>query len=170
AKHIGVMATCATIQSSSLAGLVARFSEGATVTLKACPGWVEILEEARMDEPASYTRVRDDVWEVLEQGADVLVLGCTHYTFLADLIKRAIREAGLENIKLITTHDAVAKQVKRVVQCLEQDTVFFDSSNGVGAGSPIVESQPIQYYYSDKNGVEYKKAPPQWGEAFLSKI
>ena len=49
---------------------------------------------------------------MLDQNADILVLGCTHYTFLIPLLKTILPK----NIQIIDSTDAVAKQTFRVLK------------------------------------------------------
>ena len=62
--------------------------------------------------PDTLKMVRKYVSALLEKGADTIVLGCTHYLFLTKVIKKAIGE----NITVIDTGNAVAREVVRRLQ------------------------------------------------------
>lgn len=108
-KTVGIMATTETLKSEKFRLLTGRFCNECNIITQACPGLVEQVE--RVDLGGSKTRalVERYVNSILSKGADIIVLGCTHYLFLADLI----RETAGRNVKVIDTGVAVAKEVRR---------------------------------------------------------
>lgn len=106
---IGVLATEATFQSELFASLVDRHANGTRVVCRPCHGWVELVESGLVDGHDTATAVRRHVEPVLEEGADVLVLGCTHYPFLAPTIERVTGDG----VKIVDPAEAVARQVAR---------------------------------------------------------
>ena len=106
---IGVLATSGTLESGKFAGLVQRFGSQARVIVQPCPGLVERIEAGDFDGPLTRDLLSGYVAPLLAQGADTLVLGCTHYPFLAPLL----RELAGETVSLIETGEAVARQLKR---------------------------------------------------------
>ena len=109
---IGILATGATFQSERYASVVRRFAGGAEIRVAACPDWVEIVESGDIDGREVEDAVRSRLTPILEAGADTLVLGCTHFPFLLDVISRV---AG-PSIRLVDPGSAVARQVARVHQ------------------------------------------------------
>jgi glutamate racemase len=112
---IAVFATAATFQGRLFESVVSRFGEGRTVVTAVCPDWVGLVEAGRVDGPEVEAAVAPRVAEVRAAGADTLVLGCTHFSYLADTIRRL---AGPETV-LIDPAPAVAIQTARVA--LRQD-------------------------------------------------
>ena len=106
---IGVLATRQTVQSDSVAKLCAQYGQGKRIVLQACPGWVELVEQANLHSPLTESLVREFVAPLVAQGADTLVLGCTHYPFLHAAIQRV---AG-EGVQLLDPAKAVAREVVR---------------------------------------------------------
>lgn len=106
---VGVLATRQTVQSESVARLCAQYGQGKRIVLQACPGWVELVEQANFDSPHTEALLRQFIEPVVAQGADTLVLGCTHYPFLRDTIQRL---AG-EGVTLIDPAEAVARELVR---------------------------------------------------------
>ncbi len=106
---IGVLATSGTLESGKFAELARRFGSQARVIVQPCPGLVERIEQGDLDGPATRALLEGYVAPLLAQGADTLVLGCTHYPFLAPLL----RELAGEAVSLIETGEAVARQLKR---------------------------------------------------------
>ncbi len=68
------------------------------------------VEDGRESEPDITSRLAVHAEAFTAAGADVVVLGCTHYAFLAD----ALRAAGGGDFDVIDPADAVARQVARV--------------------------------------------------------
>lgn len=106
---VGVLATAATVRSERLARLCAAHAGDVRVLLQACPGLAEQVEAGDLDGPATQARVAQAVAPLLAAGADALVLGCTHYPFLHDALRRA---AG-DGVALVDPADAVARELLR---------------------------------------------------------
>ncbi len=105
---IGVLATPATFQARVVASLVDRFATDLQVIPRPCPGLADLVENGDPTEQA----LRFHIGPLLEAGADTLVLGCTHYAFLAQDIA-AIAGPG---VTVIDPAPAVARQVSRVAK------------------------------------------------------
>jgi glutamate racemase len=106
---IGVLATPTTFDASVFDELVGRYGAGLRVIAHPCPGWASAVEGEwpdGADEP-----VRRHLAPILAAGADTLVIACTHYSFIRDVIARA---AG-DGVAVIDPAPAVARQVARVV-------------------------------------------------------
>jgi glutamate racemase len=104
---IGVLATEATFQGELFASAVDRHARGVSVVARACPGLAAAIEDGGDvdDLVRSYTA------DVVGRGADTIVLGCTHYSFVADRIRA---EAGAE-VEVIDPAPAVARQTARIL-------------------------------------------------------
>lgn len=109
---VGVLATRQTVASPGLARLVQQHGQGVRVLLQACPGWVECVERHELDSTATVALVQQFVHPLLAQNADTLVLGCTHYPFLAPVIAAV---AGPE-VRIIDPAAAVARQLATRLQ------------------------------------------------------
>lgn len=107
---IGVVATAATFQGELFASVVQRHAAGARILSTACPRWVELVEAGEIDGPETRFQVESCLSPIFEGGADTLVLGCTHFSFLIPVIEDF---AGPE-ISIIDPGPAVARQVARV--------------------------------------------------------
>ncbi|HUW37168.1 MAG TPA: glutamate racemase [Rhodocyclaceae bacterium] len=108
---IAVLATESTAGSERLSALIRTHAKAVSVRVEACPGWatrVETLQPIDSD-PAFAAEVAAKILPLLDAGIDRLVLGCTHYSFLAPLIERMV--AG--RAELVDVADAVARQVLR---------------------------------------------------------
>lgn len=103
---VAVLATPTTFAASVFDDLVGRFSEGIEVIAHPCPGWAEAIEEGW---PGAEAAVREHLEPLLESGADTIVIACTHYSFIDDVIATAAPGATV-----IDPAPAVARQVARV--------------------------------------------------------
>ncbi|MCI0543718.1 MAG: glutamate racemase [Actinobacteria bacterium] len=112
---IAVFATAATFQGRLFESVVSRFGEGRTVVTTACPEWVELVETGHVEGPMVESAVVKRVVPAIEVGADTLVLGCTHFSFLADVIGRV----GGPGTRVIDPAQAVAAQTARVAPITE---------------------------------------------------
>ena len=109
---VGVLATGAALSGEKFHQLVARHAGGVRVITQPCPGLVELVETGDLDGAETAALVRRYALPLLEQGADTLVLGCTHYPLLRALIQSIVGP----DIKLIDTGAAVARQVARLLE------------------------------------------------------
>lgn len=110
-RRVGVLATETTVNGDSFAELVQRFADGVQVRTIVGAGLVPLVEGGDLGSPRAEELVRAYVAPLVEQGADVIVLGCTHYPFLRPLIERV---AGPE-VTVLDPAEAVARQVQRVL-------------------------------------------------------
>lgn len=106
---VGVLATRQTVQSASVARLVELYGADKRILLQGCPGLVAQVERADLHSADTEALLRQFITPLIEQGADTLVLGCTHYPFLRDLIQRV---AG-DGVTLIDPAEAVARELAR---------------------------------------------------------
>lgn len=111
---IGVLATRQTVASPGLARLVQAHGNGKLLLLQACPGWVERVERGELTDTTTLAAVEQYIRPLLEQGADTLVLGCTHYPFLLPLISRLAGEA----VRVLDPAPAVARELGRRLESL----------------------------------------------------
>ena len=109
---IGVLATVGTLKSAQFAALLESYGRNVKVVTQACVGLVECIERGELDTPETIALIRQYCLPLLAEGADTIVLGCTHYPFVKDII----REIVGERITLIDTGAAVAKQLKRQLE------------------------------------------------------
>mgnify|MGYP000849708809 FL=1 len=121
-RHIAVLATESTANSERLARLIADHAAGVTVHVEACPGWATRVESLHLDDPALIAEVRARVTPLLDAGADRIVLGCTHYSFLEPILAPLI--AG--KAELVDVADAIARQCVRLAgKAAEGDSRLF---------------------------------------------
>ncbi|MGB4810926.1 MAG: glutamate racemase [Methylophilaceae bacterium] len=106
---VGVLATTGTLKSAQFAALLESYGRNVKVVTQACVGLVECVERGELNTPNTKALIRQYCVPLLTEGADTIVLGCTHYPF----VREAISEIVGKSISLIDTGAAVAKQLKR---------------------------------------------------------
>lgn len=110
--RVGVMATPATFQGELFASVVERFASGVQLVKQVCPGLVEQVEGGRLDTPDTEAMLREYLAPMMAAGVDTIVLGCTHYPFLAPAIQRIVGPG----VSVIDPSPAIARQVGRVME------------------------------------------------------
>jgi glutamate racemase len=108
---IGVLATTRTLQSERFQRLVGNHAQQHQVIAQACPGLAEAIESLGPDSPEIGRLLDAFVQPLASAGADVVVLGCTHYPWVAEGIARRLPPGTI----LLDSGDAVAKQLERLL-------------------------------------------------------
>ena len=108
---VGVLATPATFQGELFASVVERFANGVQLVKEVCPGLVQQIEAGRLNTPDTLEMLDRFLQPVRAAHADTIVLGCTHYPFVIDAIRRLA-----PGVSVIDPAPAVARQVDRVLR------------------------------------------------------
>ena len=129
-KVVLVLATSNTVRSPSVARLCSTHGAGTRIILQACPGLADQVERGRFHDQETQRLLASYLRPGLDAGADTIVLGCTHYAFLAD----AIAEQAGRDMTIVEPSEAIASQLSRVLAAsldsahnLGGDTTFFTS-------------------------------------------
>lgn len=104
---VAVCATPATLASERYHELKHAHAKGITVIEPDCSDWSELIEHNHMNEE----KLREDVTPSLSAGADVIVLGCTHYHWIEDEIKEIVGDRAI----ILQPEQAIISQLKRVL-------------------------------------------------------
>ena len=111
---VGVLGTGGTLRSARFAALLDRFAGYVRVVTRPAPELVEAVERGESEPP-----VRAAVEPLLAAGADVIVLGCTHFSFL----RSAIAEVAGSGVHLIDTGAAVARRLRDCLPATAEQAV-----------------------------------------------
>lgn len=111
---VGVLATERSLDGDLFRRTAAKYGSGIEVVTAPGTGFVELVEADRENTPEADACVRRAMAEMLDRGADQIVLGCTHYPFLMPALQRAVEGRG---VTIIDPSPAVAR---RVIQLLDQ--------------------------------------------------
>lgn len=104
---IGVIATEATVQSGAYTKAIHQSAPAAAVVETACPLFVSLAEEGWSDSPEARSIAANYLGTIRERSVQALVLGCTHYPILRNVIQQAV---GAE-VLLIDSGEAAAADV-----------------------------------------------------------
>lgn len=109
--RIGVIATEATVASNAYATAIERAADGVQVFQSACPLFVPLAEEGWTTEAETYSIAAKYLSGMNEFAPDALVLGCTHYPILREVIQQTVGE----NVKLVDSGEATAEEVEKLL-------------------------------------------------------
>lgn len=145
-RIVGVLATTNTLKSDKFRQLVTTLLQQDPATRFICQagtGLVELIEQGEIDSKATEMLLRQYLLPMRDQGADTLVLGCTHYLFLSDVIRRIV---GAE-MHLIDTSSAIARQLQHKLRehhLLAPPTPSTDALRFVCSMAPLQLQQMVQ--------------------------
>jgi len=122
--RVGVIGTVGTVASGAYTRAAGRLRVGAEVTCAACPGFVEFVERGETSSDQVHVLAERLLSPLRVEGIDTLLLGCTHYPFLA----RTIADVMGRDVVLVSSADETAFDVRLILE-----------STGLGAspGRPI---------------------------------
>jgi len=109
--RIAVLATPATLKTDRFNRLVDRHGTDVDVLKVECPGFVELVESGSLAGEEAFEQVRAVLDPLRDSGVDRVVLGCTHYPFLREMIAEILGEG----VQILDSGAAVARQVDRVI-------------------------------------------------------
>lgn len=110
-KIVAVFATPATLSSKRYAWLKAEYADGVEVLEPDCSDWASMIENDQI----SRRKIEDAVGSVIANGADVIVLGCTHYHWIEHLIKEISGSRAL----VLQPEGPVISRLKTVLKQLD---------------------------------------------------
>ena len=105
--RIAIMATSATARSSRLRHLIAAHAANLQVHIEACPGLASAIESSGRDDAAVRDVLAIHMANLRSADVDTVVLGCTHYPFVADMVQAMLGPT----VTLVDTSSAVAERV-----------------------------------------------------------
>jgi glutamate racemase len=115
---VGVLATDGTLAGEKFQLLREQISlsTNAQFLLQGCTGLADQIELGELDSDATAAMLARYIVPLLDQGADTLVLGCTHYPLVQAAIERIVAGATPNSIVLVDTGEAVARQLARLLE------------------------------------------------------
>ena len=114
---VGVLATAGTLKADKYLNTREKWAEGDKSAEHVGQGFVELVEKGCTSGPEAEGVVTESLKPLLDEGADRIVLGCTHYPFLSETIsKTAAIIAPGRDIKVIDPAPAVAKHLLEIMK------------------------------------------------------
>lgn len=134
---VGVLATAGTLKGSKYLKTKESVDDQVNVFEHVGRGFVELVEEGRLAGSEAEDVVKASLGPLLSAGADIIVLGCTHYPFLLPVLQKV---AG-PDIRFIDPAPAVARQL---VHVLERDGMLSagEASSALARNASAVPSSP----------------------------
>jgi glutamate racemase len=129
---VGVIGTEATVASSAYTKAIKRINPEIEVVTRACPLFVPLAEEGWVDNEVARLAARIYLGDLRDHGVDTLVLGCTHYPIL----KEVIAEVMGPGVTLVDSAEQTALTVARILS--EQQLL-----------RPVGEKGNHHYYVTD---------------------
>jgi glutamate racemase len=124
--RVAVIGTLGTIRSGAYQRGIQQLAPEIEVFARPCPLFVPLAEEGWVNDEATELIARRYLSDYHEKGIDTLVLGCTHYPLLREVISRVMGEH-------VTLVDSAVETAKEVVRIIENEDLR--GSNGEGAFS-----------------------------------
>jgi glutamate racemase len=110
--EVGVIGTVGTISSGAYQRLVTELGLDAKVFCFACPGFVEFVERGEIDSDQVHVLAERLLSPLVHQGVDTLLLGCTHYPFLA----RTIGDVMGPDVVLVSAAEETAFDIRHMLE------------------------------------------------------
>lgn len=110
-KVIAVCATPKTLSSKRYQQLKETYADGVRIIEPDCSDWTSMIESKEVD----HSKIKKQINDARQEGADVIVLGCTHYHWIEEDIKKT---AG-ERAEVLQPEEPVIKQLKKVIATLD---------------------------------------------------
>ena len=146
-KRIGIIGTQGTIASSAYNNAIRALDPSVEVLGQACPLFVPLAEEGWTEHKATEMIAREYLFPLTQQKIDTLVLACTHYPLLRDVLQRVLPSS----VTLIDSGEATGAIVRRE---LEKHALL----------NPSTVQPNLQFFVSD---IPFKFA--EVGERFLGR-
>jgi len=110
-SRIAVIATEATVQSDAYAASIRQAAPNAEIIQTACPLFVPLAEENWTWEAETFSIAKKYLKKIVEFEPEALVLGCTHYPILREVIQQTVGKS----VKLIDSGEACAEEVEKLL-------------------------------------------------------
>lgn len=110
-QRVGVIATVGTVRSGAYQRAVGSIRAPVDLTCAACPGFVEFVERGEFETEEAHVLAERLLAPVKDAGVDSLLLGCTHYPFLA----RTIGDVMGRDVVLVSSADETAFEVRALL-------------------------------------------------------
>ena len=107
-KVVVICATPATLASDRYKKLKHTYAQNTLIIEPDCSGWASMIENNQMDGLI----VKNTISDALEQGADVIVLACTHYHW----IRQTIESVTDASVSVLDSSSAIVKRVKELLK------------------------------------------------------
>jgi len=151
-KRVGVIATQATIASGKHARAVRAKDADAVVYPQACPQLVPLIESEHVKGSEIESAATEYLLPVKQAGVDVVILGCTHYPFVSQVIENIVGKG----VTLINPARETAIDAYRILQ--QQDCLSTNKSGKVRLcfSADVEQAKKMAVYMLDTQQVDFE--------------
>lgn len=129
---VGVLATAGTLHGEKYISTRDHYTAGVTVVEHIGEGFVELVESGDTDGSMAESVVSLSVRPLLDAGADIIVLGCTHYPFLSDTIRKVA--SGIAPDREIRILDPAPAVARHLLDVMKEEGLYLPVSGTDGTG------------------------------------
>ena len=129
---VGVLATAGTLHGEKYISTRDHYTAGVTVVEHVGEGFVELVESGDTDGSMAESVVSLSVRPLLDAGADIIVLGCTHYPFLSDTIRKVA--SGIAPDREIRILDPAPAVARHLLDVMKEEGLYLPVSGTDGTG------------------------------------
>ncbi|GGG55403.1 glutamate racemase [Paenibacillus radicis (ex Gao et al. 2016)] len=141
---VGVIGTEGTIRSGAYEQALKELSPQIHVISKACPLFVPLVEKGQFRSSETYKTIRNSIGHLRNTAMDSLILGCTHYPFLSEMIEEVMGP----DISLISSADETAREAR----------VILEKSGELASGHRI----PMHQFLCSGEPALFREIAQQW--------
>ncbi|MGF9713282.1 glutamate racemase [Paenibacillus sp. JMULE4] len=142
--RVGVIGTEGTIKSRAYEYALRQISPQIQVICQACPSFVPLVEQGLFHAEETRKVVADTLSELRKKPIDCLILGCTHYPFLSDIISQVMGP----NVTLISSADETAREIS---------TILYHKGKLATTGT-----LPVHQFFCSGDPVLFRKIAQSW--------
>ena len=142
--RVGIIGTVGTVKSGAYEKALKSLNSRLQVLSQACPKFVPLVESGQYNGTIAEKIVNESLKPLLNQYLDTLILGCTHYPLLEQLIKNVM---GNE-VNVISSGDETAREISAILQY-----------NGILEES---DDEPVHEFYTTGSRTIFSKIASEW--------
>ncbi|MDR0676215.1 MAG: aspartate/glutamate racemase family protein, partial [Elusimicrobiota bacterium] len=126
-KKIGIIGTKGTIKSNAYKKALQKIDNSLQIFSKACPLFVPLVEENWINKKETRMIAKSYLDEFKDYGIDTLILGCTHYPLLKNVISKVLGE----KINIVDSAIETSKTVKNILYKNKKLELLYSKNKGI---------------------------------------
>jgi glutamate racemase len=138
-KKVGVIGTHATVRAGAYAEAIQKLDPSIRVSARACPLFVPLVEEGMLDHDITRMVAQHYLYDLVDTGIDCLILGCTHYPLLLEVIQSTVGA----RIQVLDSALWVAREAQDILEKLGARAP--DGGDGLAGSEFLVTDMPARF-------------------------
>jgi glutamate racemase len=143
-NNIGVIGTIGTINSNAYEFAIKSINDNTCIESFACPAFVPLVEQGRLQGKETEEIVKQSLQPLFNAKIDTLILGCTHYPLLKNVIQKVLPN----HISLISSGEETAREVSTI---LSYSDLLYTG-----------DRKPVHHFYKTSDSLHFKKIAKEW--------